>query len=1062
MTRRSAFDAAEVRRPLPDMTFSTKAFAAWVNRLAIALMLGGVGRALLLNAPSLAEGVPLRLDEAVSLLSATALGPVWGAITSLTAVAGTSSAFAAVWPLEAFVVGMLVRRGWTPVLATTAFFALPGLVVFSTLVPLPPLEFSLRLHWAKQVLNGVLSATLAQGLLALPGVRAMLTGQPDAHEALPLRSQIARAIVPLSALPLVALGLGLGRVYLSQLEMEGTRDLRAQAAVLGSRAEEFVATAEGEVGALAGDLSATSFDAASASRALTAHHAGAPAFLTLLVTGPRGVVAAETRRVAGQAPGARPAGRSVAGTPYFREPARTGLAYRSQAFLDETMAPAPIVAVSAPYTTPTGAFAGVIAGLLDVQRIGAWVAETIHDPTTSVMVLDAEGRVLARAGPYGSDGLPPEDVAAWAAATDRAPTGRLEERTPGRGRRAAVVARQDVATLGWQVHLRRPVRAMQGPLEAFYFLTALALIACLIIATPVASRVSHWITQPLEALADAAESVDRHPRAPTPPLPPSAPAEVRALQRTLEAMVARLDDSLALLDQKVRDRSAELAAATARSDTLFQAAGDGMVVLDAADGILEANDAFCRLVASDRDELLHRPLADLEQPPVTREGPGARARSDRPTRFETALRSRTGGLVPVEVVVTRLTGDGERRVAAIRDISERRRAEAARAELEARLRQAQKMEAIGTLAGGIAHDFNNVLTLISGSTDLASAEVPADHPVRPFLDQIARASGRAEALVRQILTFSRRRDEQREIVALAPIVQEAVGMLRSTLPAMIEIRADIEDDLPPVEADSVQIHQVLMNLAGNAAHAMRERGGMLSIALARHRSAQAADAARVELNVTDTGTGMDRTTLERAFDPFFTTKPAGEGTGLGLAVVHGIVTAHGGTIEMASEPGRGTTIRVILPAARPGSTPRPAEVRAAAPARAASVLVVDDEPELVGIVCKQLLRLGYDAVGCTGPVEALESLARRRYDVVMSDLAMPKMSGIELAERIRRDHASIAIVLCSGRVTDEDRARAARAGVTEILAKPFARDDLAGAVARSLGPAAPSEAGRVS
>ncbi|MGE0816218.1 MAG: ATP-binding protein [Vicinamibacterales bacterium] len=1060
MARRSAIDAAEVRRPLPDMTFTTKAFAAWVNRLAIALMLGGVGRVLLLNAPSLAEGVPLRLDEAVSLLSATALGPVWGAITSLTAVVGTSSAFSAVWPIEAFVVGVLVRRGWMPVLATTAFFALPGLVVFSTLVPLPALEFSLRLHWAKQVLNGVLSATIAQGLLALPGVRAMLTGEPDAHQASPLRSQIARAIVPLSALPLVALGFGLGRVYLSQLEVEGTRDLRAQAAMLGSRVEEFITTAEGEVGALAGDLSATSFDAASVRRALAAHHAGTPAFLTLLVTGPQGTVAAETRRVAGQAPLAEPAGRSVASEPYFREPARSGHTYRSQAIIDAAISPAPLVVVSAPYRTPEGAFAGVIAGLLDVQRIGSWVAETVHDPTTSVMVLDAEGRVLAATGPYAADGLASDRVAAWASATDRAPTGRLEELTSGRGRRTAVVARQDLATLGWQVHLRRPVRAMQSPLEAFYLLTALALIACLVIATPVASRVSRWITQPLEALAEAAESVDRQPRAPTPALPPSAPAEVRALQRTLEAMVARLDDSVALLDRKVRDRSAELAAATARSDTLFQAAGDGMVVLDPGDGILEANDAFCRLVGFDRDELLHHPLAELEQARVP-DGPrDATGRTSRPARFETALRTRTGGFVPVEVVVTRLTGDGGRTIAAIRDISERRRAEAERVELEARLRQSQKMEAIGTLAGGIAHDFNNVLTLISGSTDLATAEVPEDHPVRPFLDQIARASGRAEALVRQILTFSRRRDEQREIVALAPIVQEAAGMLRSTLPAMIEIRAEIERDLPPVEADSVQIHQVLMNLAGNSAHAMRERGGTLSIVLRRHRTDAAGTSPQVELEVADTGTGMDRATLERAFDPFFTTKSAGEGTGLGLAVVHGIVTAHGGAVEVASEPGRGTTIRVILPAARPGSAPRPAEVRAAAPARAASVLVVDDEPELVGIVCKQLARLGYDAVGCGGPLEALAALANRRYDVVMSDLAMPKMSGIELAERIRRDHASVAIVLCSGRVTDEDRARAARAGVTEILSKPFARDDLAGAVARSLGPAAPSEAGR--
>jgi CheY-like chemotaxis protein/two-component sensor histidine kinase len=308
-------------------------------------------------------------------------------------------------------------------------------------------------------------------------------------------------------------------------------------------------------------------------------------------------------------------------------------------------------------------------------------------------------------------------------------------------------------------------------------------------------------------------------------------------------------------------------------------------------------------------------------------------------------------------------------------------------------------------------------------------------------------------LVRQILTFSRRRDEQRDVVALAPIVREASSILRSTLPAMIEIRTRIDDDVPAVQADSVQLHQVLMNLGTNGAYAMREAGGVLTITLRGERRADGG--ATAVLEVSDTGVGMDRDTLERVFEPFFTTKPVGIGTGLGLAVVHGIVTSHGGTIDATSEPGRGTTFRVTLPSAgRAAVAQEPAFAAAPEPAhRTAHVLVVDDEPELVGLLCKQLTRLGYSARGCSGPEDALDALRGDgpQVDVVVSDLAMPRMSGIDLAEVIHHERPDLPIVLCSGRVTEEDRGRAERAGVQGFLAKPFASHQLADVMARSLG-----------
>jgi CheY-like chemotaxis protein len=271
---------------------------------------------------------------------------------------------------------------------------------------------------------------------------------------------------------------------------------------------------------------------------------------------------------------------------------------------------------------------------------------------------------------------------------------------------------------------------------------------------------------------------------------------------------------------------------------------------------------------------------------------------------------------------------------------------------------------------------------------------------------------------------------------------------------MIEIRTHVAPDLPPVQADAVQLHQVLMNLGSNAAHAMSESGGVLTIDVTRDTASGRARPG-VCLTASDTGSGMDAATLERVFEPFFTTKPVGLGTGLGLSVVHGIVTAHGGTIEVSSTLDRGTAIRITLPAAATDAAPRPSAAPSEPPAphRRAHVLVVDDEPELVGLVCRLLARLGYSAQGCGGPAEALAVLAADtpHVDVVMSDLAMPKMTGIELAERIRRDHADIAFVLCSGRITEEDRDRAERAGISEILAKPFVGHQLAAVMERALG-----------
>ncbi len=1031
-----------------------------VNRLAAALLLGTLARVLLLNAPSIADGLVLRLDETVALFAAMALGGPWGAVTSLTATLGTPEpAFSAVWALEALVVGIAVRHGTAPVLATAAWWLLVYGIFGSGLVSAPPSGLDPRLLLAKQLVNGTLSAAVAQLLLAAPGVRALFRSTLAERATVPLRTQIARAIVPVSTIPVILLGLGLGTMYARDLVADGTSDLETRATTTATRLADYVAATEGDVRTLAGQLSVQPSGGAELDQTLALHHAGSTSFATMVVSDASGTIRAASSRLDTTLP------RPVAGLPpiadrsYFREPARTGQAFRSDGFRGRGFTAEPILVFSAPYTAADGGFAGVVQGALNLRVFSAWLDQSLADTSTSALVLDRAGQVIASSGPNAAALLVNAGDLAWIGATRTQAVAQFSEATAEPGLRTArhVAVRRDVPALGWQIHIRRPVAAMQAPLAPFYMLTAGWLLVCMLLATPLADRVARRITQPIELLAQTAEGVGRGHAVEQPVLPADAPAEVASLQRELAAMVERLDESVALLDQKVRERSAELAAVSARSDTLFRAASDGMLVVDPDGRIIEANDAACRMLGYSHEDILAQRLPDLEDgaTPAERQRRADVQVRTGTTRFETTLRTKSGVSLPVDAVVTSMPCGGGRVFVGVRDISERRRAEVERAQLESRLRQSQKMEAIGTLAGGIAHDFNNILMLITGSADLALADVPEGHPARPMLDQILRASQRAEALVRQILAFSRRRDEQREVVAVGPIVQEAVGILRSTLPAMVEIRTHIEDGLPPVQADAVQLHQVLMNLGSNAAHAMRESGGVLTIDVSRDPAAGVTRPG-ICLTVSDTGSGMDAATLERVFEPFFTTKPAGIGTGLGLAVVHGIVTAHGGSIEASSTLNRGTAIRITLPAAAGDVAPRPAPAAAAEPAsphRRAHVLVVDDEPELVGLVCRQLARLGYSAQGCAGPAEALETLSvdSPHIDVVMSDLAMPKMTGIELAERIRRDHADIAIVLCSGRVTEEDRERAGRAGISEILAKPFASHQLAAVMERSLG-----------
>jgi PAS domain S-box-containing protein len=377
------------------------------------------------------------------------------------------------------------------------------------------------------------------------------------------------------------------------------------------------------------------------------------------------------------------------------------------------------------------------------------------------------------------------------------------------------------------------------------------------------------------------------------------------------------------------------------------------------------------------------------------------------------------------------------------------------AALRSRLRQAQKMEALGTLAGGISHDFNNILSVIFGYAEMASLDAAAGGAsLQPHLDQILEAARRARDLVQQILAFSRQTEQDRKPLHAALVVKETLKLLRATLPSTIEIRhqVNVDSNGDIVLSDPTQMHQILMNLCTNAAHAMRGKGGVLEVHLSELRVDTTASfrypdlmpGPYLMLTVGDTGHGMEREILERIFDPYFTTKGPGEGTGLGLAVIHGIVKSHGGAISVESEPGKGSLFHVLLP--RVVGAPReeagqPLTVKGGTE----RVLLVDDEIVLAQLGKGMLERLGYRVVSKSSSIEALEAFRTQpgQFDLVITDQTMPHMTGVALAREILRIRPSIPVILCTGHA-DSAVIEAARAtGVREFLAKPVTLRQLA-------------------
>jgi PAS domain S-box-containing protein len=484
-----------------------------------------------------------------------------------------------------------------------------------------------------------------------------------------------------------------------------------------------------------------------------------------------------------------------------------------------------------------------------------------------------------------------------------------------------------------------------------------------------------------------------------------------------------------------------------RNRQIIHSSIDGFWRVDTQTRLIEVNDAYCRMSGYSHEELLTMAVPDLEalESPEVVATRARRIVENGSDRFTTSHRRKDGRTFEVEVSIQYRPGDdGGEFAVFLRDVTEKRN-------LESQLRQAQKLEAIGTLAGGIAHDFNNILGAIVGYSEIIRDDFPPGSPSIHDINQVINASHRAKDLVKQILAFSRQGEEQKIPVQPAAIVKEAITLLRSSLPTTITIKQDIDPDAGIVLADPTQIHQIVMNLSTNAFHAMEVKGGTLTIALQKKILSKDDLATEpdlqpgtfMQLTIRDTGEGILPDVREKIFDPFFTTKEIGKGTGLGLSTVYSIVNGSGGSIACDSQLGEGTEFRILLPALEDHAVEEN-ESAGLTPHGKEHILLIDDEEILVELGQAMLERLGYHVTTRRNSLDALATFQNQpdTFDLIITDQTMPGMTGVDLARRILQIRPRMPIILSTGYSSQitEDKAKAA--GIKGLAFKPLAKKDI--------------------
>ena len=536
----------------------------------------------------------------------------------------------------------------------------------------------------------------------------------------------------------------------------------------------------------------------------------------------------------------------------------------------------------------------------------------------------------------------------------------------------------------------------------------------------------------------------------------------------LQFLCAVIDQGPLLAErQTLQQRNEQLHASEKRLEAIINSALDAIVCVDQHQHITVFNPTAAALFQCSASDALGSPLERF-LPDAAQALAFAQLTTQALLGEMTALTA-SGKELAVEVSVSfERHAEGETTTVFARDLTGRKKAEAHRNELEAQLRESQKMQAVGTMAGGIAHDFNNILGAILGNVELAKADCSPESPVLESLHEIDKAGRRARDLVRQILTFSRNEPPQRTPVNLAEVVHDTERLLRVTLPPAIELHMHLSTDLPALLADATQVEQALLNLCTNAVHAIGTERGTIHVEAAQvqpdHRLCERlglAPTTYVALSVRDNGPGMDAALLGRIFEPFFTTKPVGQGTGLGLAVVHGVMRTHEGAVDVHSAPGHGSRFTLYFPVATdhdtaaaalplPTAPAAPAPVEQAGAQRSHHVMYVDDDEALVFLVQRLLRRRGYQVSGFTDPHEATAALRAdpQRYDLLVTDYNMPGFCGVDLVREARHIRPDLPVALASGYVTAEIEQAAMAEGARALIHKPNDVEELCATVDR--------------
>ncbi|HEY8549254.1 MAG TPA: ATP-binding protein [Vicinamibacterales bacterium] len=938
---------------------------AW-RPLVVSVLAGVAGDLLLSSGPSLAEGVRLRLDGTLSLFVGLVLGPWWGVLAALVATARTcwglhSPMLAVLAIAEVLAIVRLVNRGWLPVLAGIAFWAglgIPGLVV--------AVGVATGREWVEIVLlasahslNGLLNVVLAQMLMSAPAMVRWLRGQPPPRVPVTLRVQLYRYLVPLAAIPLALLGVGLASLYTSTAEQKMQAELAERSRLVGHRVANHVQEHERAIHALGLRLSADGAPSPGQVKALLSEHRLRPGLRTLVTVDLAGnVVACTTQGSDGQVREAAVQA-NVADRAYFREPVERGRPYRSAAFRGRVVGADPIVSVAVPLHDPEGGLTGVLYGSIDLAGVDTVVRSFMNRATVSALVADERGHVVASAGPNGMPLLDDVRTTPWARSTEGTGEGSYVLSGPDRVR--FLTAKADVQPLGWTIYTQVPAWDVQRPVARFYLLTAAGGLLTLLAAVPLARLTAARVTGPLERLVTATRRVAAGGAPAGMQVEAGAAAEVRALEQAFDAMVSRLHDSHVELCQALAERE-------------------------------RAHEALARTLG-ELDERVRERTAALEAATVRAEA-ASRAKSQFLANMSHEIRTPMNGVIGMAELLSATALDRHQR------------------EL------ADTIRSSGQILLAIINDILDLSTIESGQLTLERA---------PF--------------------------------ELRAVVTQAINVVSPTAAAKrLPLRAQIDEGLPAhLVGDGLRLGQVLVNLLSNAVKFTEAGEVVLTAGLAPGQ----ASSRMLRIEVRDTGIGIEASRLARLFDPFeqgdASTSRRFGGTGLGLAISKRLVDLMDGRVWAESEPGVGSRFIVELPLRE---APAPAAASVEAPQHAARagrlrILVAEDNAVNQRVTMRMLKRLGHDGDLVANGLEAVAAVERRAYDVVLMDVQMPELDGLEAARRIKaRDSTAPWIIAVTAHALEDDRRKCLAAGMDDFLSKPVRLAELAGALRRVPVPSA--------